>query len=84
MGPSSSSGGYSSNDRVPMVGSWHLRYWVCLGGIILVESISLSTLLFHFPLWYIAKVALVLYLQMEKCPVREYLSSVCILVVRAG
>ncbi|KAF4678837.1 hypothetical protein FOZ62_027009 [Perkinsus olseni] len=34
-----------------------LQYWVCLGGILLVESISLSTLLFHFPLWYICKVA---------------------------
>ncbi|KAF4660556.1 hypothetical protein FOZ61_003927 [Perkinsus olseni] len=47
-----------------------LQYWVCLGGILLVESVSLSTLLFHFPLWYICKVAVLLYLQMDKCPGR--------------
>ncbi|KAF4664540.1 hypothetical protein FOL47_005086 [Perkinsus chesapeaki] len=48
-----------------------LEYWVCLGAIMVVESISLSTLLFHFPLWYIFKVAIVLYLQMDNSPGRR-------------
>ncbi|KAF4685331.1 hypothetical protein FOZ60_006642 [Perkinsus olseni] len=36
----------------------------------LASILSLSTLLFHFPLWYICKVAVLLYLQMDKCPGR--------------